>query len=126
MLEGLTKCEDDLLDVPSYGKPLGKAILQGRRKLFCPHVHTALRMRGKKKRHKKKTTVVRPKPVRPGRLRRPWIVRFSGTCKVESSTPGEPAAFFDSENVEELVLKGSIKLCAEFANFIESQDVATL
>jgi len=27
MLEGLKKCKEDLLDVPSYGKPLGEAIL---------------------------------------------------------------------------------------------------
>ena len=46
-------CENDLLDIPSYGKPLGETILQGRMKLFCPRVHTALRMR-RKNRHKKK------------------------------------------------------------------------
>jgi len=27
MLEGLKNCEEDLLDVPSYGEPLGEAIL---------------------------------------------------------------------------------------------------
>jgi len=27
MLEGLKKCEEELLDVPSYGEPLGEAIL---------------------------------------------------------------------------------------------------
>ena len=124
MLEGLTKCEDDLLDVPSYGNRSERPFYRDGGSYFVhmstPHCACA------EKTGTKKQTVVRPKPVRPGRLRRPSIVRFSGTCKVESSTPGEPAAFFDSENVEVLVLKGSIKLCAEFANFIESQDVATL
>jgi len=33
MLEGLKKCEEDLLDVPSYSEPLGEAILQRMHKL---------------------------------------------------------------------------------------------
>ena len=33
MLEGLKKCEEDLLDVPSYGEPFGEVILERNRKL---------------------------------------------------------------------------------------------
>ena len=39
MLEGLKKCNEDLLNVPSYGKPLGEAILYRTCKLESKRRH---------------------------------------------------------------------------------------
>ena len=39
MLEGLKKSEEDLLNVQSYGEPLGEAILQRMHKLESKRLH---------------------------------------------------------------------------------------
>ena len=39
MFEGLKKCEEDLLDVPSYGELFGEVILERNRKLESKRRH---------------------------------------------------------------------------------------
>ena len=39
MLEGLKKCEEDLLDVQSYGELFGEVILECKRKLESKRCH---------------------------------------------------------------------------------------